>query len=229
MKSPMTGAAARVARTLLDSGPATASALALELHLTGTAVRRHLDALVDAGYAQANDRAPFGPTKPRGRGRPARVYTLTASGRDAFDQAYDDLALAAIRHIADSGSDEAVMEFARGRAADMRRRYTESVSAGHNIEERTALLAQALRTDGFAASVERGGDIGVQICQHHCPVAHVAEEFPQLCEAETEAFSELIGTHVTRLATLSHGDGVCTTHVPLNPATEHVSPERTPA
>ncbi|MFZ1670834.1 MAG: MarR family transcriptional regulator, partial [Candidatus Nanopelagicales bacterium] len=60
----MTGAAARVARTLLDSGPATASALATELNLTGTAVRRHLDGLVAAGYAQANDRAPFGPTKP---------------------------------------------------------------------------------------------------------------------------------------------------------------------
>ncbi|MBP7972471.1 MAG: metalloregulator ArsR/SmtB family transcription factor [Candidatus Nanopelagicales bacterium] len=227
MKSPMTGAAARVARTLLDSGPATASALATELNLTGTAVRRHLDGLVAAGYAQANDRAPFGPTKPRGRGRPARVYTLTSAGRDAFDQAYDDLALAAIRHIAENGSAEAVMDFARGRAADMRRRYSESVSAGNTLEERAALLAQELRVDGFAASVERGGDMGVQICQHHCPVAHVAEEFPQLCEAETEAFSELIGAHVTRLATLSHGDGVCTTHVPLNPATEHVRPERT--
>ena len=46
-------------------------------------------------------------------------------------------------------------------------------------------------------------------------MAHVAEEFPALCEAETEAFSRLLGTHVQRLATLAHGDGVCTTHVPL--------------
>jgi hypothetical protein len=34
---------------------------------------------------------------------------------------------------------------------------------------------------------------GEQICQHHCPVAHVAAEFPQLCEAETEAFGRLLG------------------------------------
>jgi predicted ArsR family transcriptional regulator len=41
----------------------------------------------------------------------------------------------------------------------------------------------------------------------------VAAEFPQLCEAETEAFGRLLGTPVQRLATIAHGDGVCTTHV----------------
>jgi predicted ArsR family transcriptional regulator len=42
----------------------------------------------------------------------------------------------------------------------------------------------------------------------------VASEFPQLCEAETELFSKLLGTHVQRLATIAHGDGVCTTFIP---------------
>ena len=55
---------------------------------------------------------------------------------------------------------------------------------------------------------------GVQICQHHCPVSHVAEEFPELCETEREAFAEILGTHVQRLATIVNGDCACTTHVP---------------
>ncbi|WP_331715029.1 helix-turn-helix domain-containing protein [Auraticoccus cholistanensis] len=55
---------------------------------------------------------------------------------------------------------------------------------------------------------------GEQLCQHHCPVAHVAERFPELCEVETEAFARVLGVHVQRLATIAHGDGVCTTHVP---------------
>ena len=67
--------------------------------------------------------------------------------------------------------------------------------------------------EGYAASGATPG-AGVQLCQHHCPVAHVAAEFPQLCEAETAAFAELLGTHVQRLATIAHGDAVCTTHVP---------------
>jgi hypothetical protein len=54
-------------------------------------------------------------------------------------------------------------------------------------------------------------------------VQHVAERFPQLCEAETAAFSELLGVHVQRLATLAGGAHVCTTHVPLA-----VAPARVP-
>jgi len=44
-----------------------------------------------------------------------------------------------------------------------------------------------------------------------------SEEFPQLCEAETEAFSRLLGRPVQRLATIAHGDGICTTHVTGQP------------
>ena len=55
---------------------------------------------------------------------------------------------------------------------------------------------------------------GKQLCQHHCPVALVAAEFPELCEAETRVFAQLLDSHVQRLATIAHGDGVCTTHVP---------------
>ena len=57
---------------------------------------------------------------------------------------------------------------------------------------------------------------GIQLCQHHCPVSHVAEEFPELCETEREAFAEILGTHVQRLATIVNGDCACTTHVPLD-------------
>jgi predicted ArsR family transcriptional regulator len=58
-------------------------------------------------------------------------------------------------------------------------------------------------------------------------VAHVATAFPQLCEAETEAFAELLGSHVQRLATIAHGDHVCTTSVPhLTGAAPAPTPER---
>ena len=75
-------------------------------------------------------------------------------------------------------------------------------------------LAAALTAHGYAATTETRPRAGVQLCQHHCPVAHVAAEFPELCEAETRAFERVLGTYVQRLATIAHGDGVCTTHVP---------------
>ncbi len=83
---------------------------------------------------------------------------------------------------------------------------------------RAEALAAGLSAHGYASTAETDRTPnGVQICQHHCPVAHVAAEFPQLCEAETRAFERVLGTYVQRLATIAHGDGVCTTHVPLPP------------
>ena len=79
--------------------------------------------------------------------------------------------------------------------------------------DRAQALAEALTAEGYAATASAISS-GGQLCQHHCPVAHVAAEFPQLCEAETAVISRLVGTHVQRLATIAHGDGICTTHIP---------------
>ena len=199
----------RVARSVLEQGPSTAAALAERLLLTPAAVRRHLDHLVEEGVLEAREQRVYGS---RGRGRPAKVFAITEAGRDAFDQAYDDLALNALRFLAETGGKPAVEEFARRRVADLEDRYRPLLESAPQAD-RTRVLAEALTSDGYAASV-RTAPSGDQLCQHHCPVAHVAAEFPQLCEAETQAFARLLGSHVQRLATIAHGDGVCTTNVP---------------
>ncbi len=204
----------QVARLLLEHGPATASVLAERLTLTPAAVRRHLDALVSEGLVAGSERPPYGPVGERGRGRPARVFALTDAGRGQFPQAYDTLAAEALRHLESVVGPDGLKAFARQRMESMVGPHRESVLAAAPAQ-RAHVLASALTSNGFAASVEPapygGGD---QLCQHHCPVAHVAAEFPQLCEAETAVFAELLGTHVQRLATIGHGDHVCTTYVP---------------
>ncbi|MQY12367.1 hypothetical protein SRB5_25000 [Streptomyces sp. RB5] len=206
----------KVARSILDHGPSTAAALAERLGLTQAAVRRHLDTLVAESVVEARQQRVYGS---RGRGRPAKVFALTDFGRDAFDQAYDELAADALRwisHCAGGGErgEAAVADFARARVAGQAEKYAAEL-AGVPPQERAKALAKALSDDGYAATARSApGAPGEQLCQHHCPVAHTAEQFPQLCEAETEVFSQLLGTHVQRLATIAHGDGVCTTFVP---------------
>ncbi|MEU0289948.1 helix-turn-helix transcriptional regulator [Streptomyces sp. NPDC052492] len=200
----------RVARSILDHGPSTVAELAERLKLTQAAVRRHLDALAADNVVEARDRRVYGA---RSRGRPAKAFALTDCGRDAFDQSYDKLAVDALRWIAErEGGGEAIAAFARARIAGQAGAYRKAVE-GVPPEKRTEALAKALSADGYAATA-RSAPVGEQLCQHHCPVAHVAEQFPQLCEAETEFFAELLGTHVQRLATIAHGDGVCTTFIP---------------
>ena len=160
----------------------------------------------------------------RGRGRPAKVFALTDAGRSAFYQAYDDLAVSALRYIRETGGERALQEFARRVATRLEERY-HAVAAAAPEKAGTAALAEALSADGYAASVE-SVRLGEQVCQHHCPVAHVAEQFPELCEAETEVFARLLGRHVQRLATIAHGDGVCTTHVPRTEIVSTLHQER---
>lgn len=209
-----------VARRLLEHGPVTAAAVASDLGLTQAAVRRHLDALMADGEVGMRD-APRG--GPRGRGRPAKQFLLTEAGRARFGHAYDDLAVAALRFLAETGGEAAVRAFAERRVAGMVSGTNDLGDQvrpleGETPHQRTRALAELLTGQGYAASAHHVGS-GAQLCQHHCPVAHVAAEFPQLCEAETTAFAKLLGRHVQRLATIARGDAACTTHVPAPLAT----------
>jgi predicted ArsR family transcriptional regulator len=207
-----------VARTILETGPRNAADLADRLGLSPAAIRRHLDALVADGLLVERDPRP---SAHRGRGRPARTYALTDAGRAAFPHAYDDLANTALRYMRETDGEQAVHRFAEHRAAKLGAELRSKVDPGAPLATRAGAMAKALSEHGYASTtqaVDASGSVqGVQICQHHCPVAHVAAEFPELCEAETRAFEQVLGTYVQRLATIAHGDGVCTTHVPTPP------------
>ena len=219
------GTRGQVARLILELGPSTAATLGGRLGLTPAAIRRHLDNLITEGMIETRTARTYGN---RGRGRPAKLFVITDAGRSAFEHAYDDLATSALRFVAERLGQQAVAEFARRQVSELERRYLPVVARGP-VQTRVQALAEALSADGYAASagpapaIGPRGVAGEQICQHHCPVAHVAAEFPQLCEAETEAFGRLLGTPVQRLATIAHGDGICTTHVTHASARDRMS------
>jgi predicted ArsR family transcriptional regulator len=200
-----------VARLILERGPQCAAEIADKLGLSPAAIRRHLDALVADGLIEEGRARPA--ATQRGRGRPAKAYAITDAGRSAFPHAYDDLATTALRYLFETGGEEAVVAFAEHRAATLADTIRPDIDPNATPATRVEALAGSLSAHGYAASTETAA-AGTQICQHHCPVAHVAAEFPQLCEAETRAFEAVLGTYVQRLATIAHGDGVCTTHVP---------------
>ncbi|WP_316245453.1 metalloregulator ArsR/SmtB family transcription factor [Gordonia sp. OPL2] len=205
---------AAVVSLLVEDGPLTATEIADRLGISAAGIRRHLDALAEAGDVETSS-SGFGR---RGRGRPAKWFQLTATGRGKLRHAYDDLAGAAMRKLRSVGGEEAVEEFARDRVEKIVADVIPAERSG-SVADTVNDIADALTSAGFAANTREVGT-GMQICQHHCPVAHVAAEFPQLCEAETAVFTELLGTHVQRLATIANGDCACTTHVPLHPPPE---------
>ncbi len=217
----------RVLQVISEQGPVTAAHVAERVGLTSAAVRRHLEILVDAGLIEPHEAA----AGHRGRGRPARSFVVSTAGHQSMGSDYDHLATEALRFLAAESGDVAVRRFAERRVAEVEQRYApELAAAGPAPEARADALVAALTRDGYAASARPvGGEgsssrlTGIQLCQGHCPVQDVAREFPQFCDAETDAFSRLLGVHVQRLATLAHGDHVCTTFIPTQSITTHAS------
>ncbi|WP_408066768.1 helix-turn-helix transcriptional regulator [[Mycobacterium] crassicus] len=208
-----------VVRLLMESGSITAGEIGTRLGLSAAGVRRHLDALIEMGDAEAHAAAAW---QQVGRGRPAKRFQLTEAGRGKLGHRYDDLAVAAMRQLREIGGEDAVVAFARKRIDAILSNVADTVTgsdvgADADVEATAERIAAALTDAGYAATTALvdGGVPGVQILQHHCPVANVAKEFPELCQAERQAMAEVLGTHVQRLATIADGGYVCTTHVPL--------------
>lgn len=206
---------AKVLDLIVEKGPVSAAQLASVLKLTPAAVRRHITALETSGEIQVHEAAPSGK---RGRGRPARHYVATHAARTSFAEGYSEIANRALSYLQQVAGEKALDSFAASRGRDLERRYMKIVeAAGRDPADRARALADALTDDGYAATIRDVGDgtYAVQLCQGHCPVRDVAGQFHELCDAETQAFSRLLGVPVQRLATLAGGEHVCTTHIPI--------------
>lgn len=190
----------------------TAADLANRLGLSGPAVRKHLDVLVAAGIVAWHERAPFGPLAitTKGRGRPAKFFSLSAAGRAKFEAEYDDVAIDALRMLKEVGGKEALRRLVEQRLEREIPQPDEQLRE-LDVEE----LAERLTEHGYAAEAMPApvGE-GMQLCLRNCPIGHVAAEFPEFCEVETEVLSNRLGVRVTRLSTISSGADICTAHVP---------------
>lgn len=204
----------RVLSLVVSAGPLTAATLAHELGVTSAAIRRHLGALLDDGHIEDHEQAG---THVRGRGRPARSYVATHEGQQALASAYSEVAVGAMEYLRTHGELDAFVE---AQAAGLERELAAAVPTGGPMIDRVEALAGALGSRGYATSVRPGpGGYTVQLCQGHCPVQSIAESAPEWCEAEARTFSRVLNVHVQRLSTLAGGAHVCTTTIPLAPAT----------
>ena len=217
----------RVFSAILAQGSATAAQLAGHLGITPAAIRRHLEALEEEGLIVARQPRPR-PTA--GRGRPAKVFQITDAGRDRFQQAYGELAVQAIAQLLAVAGPDGLGALARAHFWPIQADF-DAIHTAHPAEPAGEVLVAALDAQGYAAEISPLSS-GEQLCQHHCPVADVARQYPELCEIETKLIASLLKSHVQRLATIAHGDGVCTTYIPgpvRRPAVTAAPVNRAPA
>ena len=175
----------RVLRGVLNHGPVSAANLGELLSLTPAAVRRHLDALEQANMIEVAPLKQYG----AGAGRPARRYVIAPQGHERLGNDYLLIARNALEMLRDTVGESALEAFASARAAEMEARYRPVVeAAGDDVAARAKALAEAMSRDGFVATAQfteppAGRKVpehflaSIQLCQGHCPVRDLAEDF----------------------------------------------------
>ena len=139
-------------------------------------------------------------------------------GQAALSHRYSEIASQALRFLAETAGPQAVAGLRgaagsrpraaprRGRRRGGRRRGRARARPRRRARRRRLRRLRAARSPGGAA---------MQVLPGPLPRAgRRRTSSPQLCEAETRAFSRLLGVHVQRLSTLAAGGHVCTTSIP---------------
>lgn len=171
-------------------GELDVAALARGLGISNVAVRQHLASLESAGQVEAR-------LMRRNVGRPARLYRLTGEGEKAFPQSSDAIALDLLARMEKIMGPAALDELFKARLRDLTKVYQQRLTVAKTWDEKLRLLAQIRDEEGYLAGVETlktvDGAERKALVEHHCPVAAIAKQHPQVCRLELELFKRVLG------------------------------------
>lgn len=177
-------------------GPLNAPRLARLRGVALTAVRQQLAALEREGLVRSG-------VERRGVGRPTRLYGLTEKAEALFPQGYGPLALSLLRQIRAVDGDAKIDALLARRQRDFAKAYRERLR-GKSTADKWKELARIRAEEGYMA---RGGADGLK--EHHCPLAAIAREFPQVCAFEKKLFEQVLGVKLERTDHLASGGRAC--------------------
>lgn len=184
--------------------------LAASMDLSEVAIRRHLQVLERDGMVDAQTVRRAGP------GRPSARYTLTDRAHRLFPDNSAQLAIELLTYLEEEHGHEALLGFMRWRAGRQGGRYATAI-AGTGAHEGVGRLAELLSADGYLAEAEHVTDADgrtvLELTQGHCAIKEIAQEHPEICAYETQLFSDLLGTSVSRETTIAGGAPACVCHI----------------
>lgn len=198
----LTPARRAVVETLKRTGAQTVEQLADRLEVSASAVRQHLN------FLMAQDLVDFVETPPQGRGRPRRLFRLTARGEELFPSRSGDLALRLLSELARSDP-EIVAAALRNRVDEDARWFTqefERLAGPATLDDLRNVYDQM----GFGPAVEECGDGRALLMVAHCPMHEIAALIPELCEIEIDGLHRFLpGCSVHRVRHRLRGDPEC--------------------
>jgi predicted ArsR family transcriptional regulator len=191
----------------------TVADLASHLGVSGTAVRRHLDSLSQAGVVR-----PVPGPRPT-HGRPASGWELTAQGGEVLPRSYDRLALDLLDSVVDELGSDALAAVLERHATKLAAEYAMALAGAESLGDQVKTVARLRDADGYLAGCEPDDCGGWRLVEHNCAVQRAAERHPAICAMELSLLRQVLGAgvKVERSDHVLSGDPCCCYRIrPLN-------------
>jgi predicted ArsR family transcriptional regulator len=178
-------------RAVLDvlkrKGPSEAQDVAATLGVTAMAVRQHLYALEDEGFV-AFAAAP----KDGGRGRPSKLWRLTAPADSLFADAHADLSVELIGNVRSVFGERGLDKLIATRTEQQVVAYRAALASAKSLREKVKRLTSLRSQAGYMAEAMPDDD-GFVLVENHCPICRAAAACTGLCRQELEVFQQVLG------------------------------------
>lgn len=198
----------RILFRLKTGGPQTAVDLADALGMTATGARQHLTELSAASLVEAE-------TVVAPRGRPTRMWRLTAAGHARYPDRHADLTLDLIRATEAVFGADGLDRLIRHREKASRAAYGAALGAVAVIEDKLARLAEQRTREGYMATWSKQPDGSFLLVEDHCPICAAATACQGFCRSELQIFRAVLGpaARVERTEHVLAGGRRCTYRV----------------
>lgn len=180
----------RILFRIKTRGAQTSADLATAFSVTTEAVRQLLVKLEGEGLVSAEDRKA-------GRGRPKRLWHMTAAGHARFPDRHSDLSLGLIQAVRAEFGEAGLDRLIQRREADQLAGYRAAVTGAASLSERVAALAEIRDREGYMAESRQEPDGSLILIENHCPICAAATSCQNLCRSELQIFREVLGADVT--------------------------------
>jgi predicted ArsR family transcriptional regulator len=201
----------RLLLLLKTRGPQTAADLAAIIGISAEGARQQLIRLGENGLVEAM-------AEPRGVGRPAQVWALTAAGHGRFPDAHAELTAQLLRAVRSELGEKALEKLIARRESESLAAYSALLAGAADLGERVARLAAARSREGYMAEVQADGD-GYLLIENHCPICVAAAACQGFCRAERDVFQQALGSDVSvqRSEHILGGDRRCAYRIAAPP------------
>jgi DeoR family suf operon transcriptional repressor len=184
----------------------TTKELASRLGVSLKALRHHLRDLGQHGLVEYR-------TERRGVGAPVFAYRLAEAGQALFPRRYETLLLGLLHQLVRTQGRQRAVALLDAHFTNMAERVQPDL-AGASPDQRLEKIASLLSVEGYMA--EAAADT---LTEHNCAVQEVAEQFPEICDAEAKFLSTVLNADVQRKRHILNGCTACEYRV------RHAGPE----